>query len=75
MPRHRNSIREALLAITKKGMSPTMVDFADNAIQMLQDQERGIDHYPNRDHREWLEEKMKAQPRFSAEVMYIFDNA
>jgi len=75
MSRHRNSIREDLLEITKKGMAPIVVEFADSAIQMQKDRKRGIDHYPDRDHREWLEGKMNAQPLYLIAVMYIFDNA
>ena len=75
MSRHRNSIREDLLEITKKGMAPIMVEFADSAIQMQKDRKHGIDHYPDRNHREWLEGKMKAQPNFLVAVLEIFDNA
>ena len=76
MSRHRNSIREDLLVITKKGMAPIMVEFADNAIQMHQDRryKRG-DHYPDRNHREWLVERMNAQPLYLVAVLEIFDNA
>lgn len=53
-----------------------LMELADNAIQMHQDRryKRG-DHYPGRDHREWLEGKMKTHPLYLVAVMEIFDNA